>query len=68
MLGFYRNNGQENGNYYLGFTVQVLGFRGNVDPCLVNPLLIIEIILGIMEIKLKLLYYRGIIVGLYSPE
>ena len=53
MLGLHRNNGKESGNYYLGFTVQVLGFRGNVDPCLVNPLIIIEIILGIMENRME---------------
>ena len=26
MLGFYRDNGKENGNYYLGFRVWVLEF------------------------------------------
>ena len=28
ILGLYRDNGKENGNYYLGFRVQ--GFRGYV--------------------------------------
>ena len=27
MLGLYRDNGKENGNYYLGFWVQGLGIR-----------------------------------------
>ena len=27
MLGLYRDNGKENGNYYLGFRVWGLGFR-----------------------------------------
>ena len=29
-LGLYRDNGKENGSYYLGFRVQ-----GNVGPCLI---------------------------------
>ena len=42
----YWDKGKENGNYYLGFRVQGLGFRDNVDPCLINALLLRAVLLG----------------------
>ena len=30
ILGLYRDNGKENGNYYLGFSVQGFGVEGSI--------------------------------------